>query len=57
MQYRRQDLSRKPKKANIYNKVVWGILFREVFPELRYGLTDEVRQQLRSQLQHALSPE
>lgn len=56
MQYRRQDLSPRPKKANIYNKVVWGILFREVFPELRYGFTDEVRQQLRDQLQTALNP-
>lgn len=56
MQYRRTDLDRRPKKANIYNKVVWGILFREVFPELRYGFTDEVRSQLREQLQGALNP-
>ena len=56
MQYRRQDLSRKPKRVNIYNKVVWGILYHEVFPELRYGLTDEVRQQLHNQLEHALNP-
>ena len=56
MQYRRQDVHPRPKKANIYNKVVWGILYREVFPELRYGFTDEVRQQLRAQLQQALNP-
>ena len=56
MQYRRQDLSRKPKRVNIYNKVVWGILYHEVFPELRYGLTDEVRQQLHNQLEYALNP-
>ncbi len=40
----------------LYNKVVWGVLFRDVFPELRYGFTDEVRQQLRQDLQHALQP-
>lgn len=56
MQYRRTDLDRRPKKANIYNKVVWGILFREVFPELRYGFTDEVRRTMREQLQSALNP-
>lgn len=55
MQYRRQDGSRRRKRGLIYNKVVWPILFREVFPELRYGLTDEVRQQLRQQLEGALN--
>lgn len=40
----------------LYNKVVWGVLFHEVFPELRYGFTDEVRQSLRQQLQSALQP-
>ena len=30
------------------------VFYREVFPELRYGQTDKVRQQLRNQLEHAL---
>ena len=49
----KQRKSRREKYA-LYNKVVWGILFREVFPELRYGFTDEVRQSLRQQLQKSL---
>lgn len=56
MQYRRQDGQKRRKKGLIYNKVVWPILFREVFPELRYGLTDEVRTSLRQQLESALKP-
>lgn len=54
MQYRRQDGTKRRKKGLIYNKVVWPLLFREVFPELRYGLTDEVRQELRDQLKRAV---
>lgn len=42
---------------NLYNKIVWPILYKEVFPELKFGLTDEVRRQIRQQLQHALDPE
>jgi len=33
---------------------VWPIIYKRVFPELKYGLTDEVRQQLREQLKAAL---
>lgn len=40
-------------KANLYNKLVWPIIFRKVFPELRYGLTDEVRNQLYNSLKTA----
>lgn len=42
---------------NLYNKTVWPILYKEVFPELKFGLTDEVRHQIRQQLEHALNPE
>ena len=44
-------------KRNLYNKIVWPILYKEVFPELKYGLTDEVRRQIRQQLEHAFDPE
>lgn len=40
--------------ANLYNKLVWPLIFKHIFPELRYGFTDEVRQQLRSQLSQSL---
>ena len=54
IQYRRKS-GRKGKKK-LYNKIVWPILYKEVFPELKFGLTDEVRQQIRQQLEHALNP-
>ena len=43
-------------RHNLYNKTVWPILYKEVFPELKFGLTDEVRRSIRQQLQHALDP-
>src|SRR5574343_426265 len=46
MQYRtRKDKIAKVKrrKLALYNRVVWGVLYHETFPTIRYGLTDEVR--------------
>lgn len=54
IQYRRK--SGRKGKMKLYNKVVWPLLYNEVFPELKFGLTDEVRQQIRQQLEHALNP-
>lgn len=48
---------RKKGRRVLYNKIVWPILYKEVFPELKFGLTDEVRRTVRQQLEHALSPE
>lgn len=42
-------------KRNLYNRLVWPILYHQVLPELRYGFTDEVRQQIRAQLGQALN--
>lgn len=54
IQYRRK--SGRKGKVKLYNKIVWPILFKEVFPELKYGLTDEVRRTVRQQLEKALNP-
>ena len=54
IQYRRE--SGRKGKMKLYNKVVWPILYKEVYPELKYGLTDEVRSHIRQQLDHALNP-
>ena len=54
MQYRtRRDRIGKHKRQQLalYNRTVWGILYRQVFPQLRYGFTDEIRQQLREELE------
>ena len=57
MQYRtRRDRVGKflHKQLALYNRTVWGILYRQVFPQLRYGFTDEIRQQLREQLEESI---
>ena len=54
IQYRRK--SGRKGKVKLYNKIVWPILFKEVFPELKYGLTDDVRRTVRQQLEKALNP-
>lgn len=37
-------------KLALYNRVVWGVLYHETFPELAYGFTDEVRRQVEDEL-------
>lgn len=59
MAYRlRNDRIAKHKRKNLalYNRVVWGVLYHETFPQLRYGFTDEVRKAIREQLEHSLNP-
>ena len=56
IQYRRKKARRGEGKRNLYNKIVWPILYKEVFPQLKYGLTDEVRRTIRQQLEKALNP-
>lgn len=54
MQYRnRRDRIAKYKRQQLalYNRTIWGVLYRQVFPQLRYGFTDEIRQQLREELE------
>ena len=55
IQYRRPRGTKAKGKANLYNKLVWPILYKHVFPELRYGFTDEVRSQLRNCFSKAVS--
>lgn len=40
----------------IYNRPLWQAVYADVVPELRHGFTDDVRRELRSQLQR-LFPE
>lgn len=35
---------------SLYNRVVWGVMYGEVMPELRYGLTQEIKKQIHNQL-------
>ena len=55
MAYRlRNDRVAKHRRANLalYNRVVWGVLYHETFPELSYGFTDEVRRQVGAELKN-----
>lgn len=59
MAYRqRNDRIAKFKRRNLalYNRVVWGVLYHETFPQLRYGFTDEVRKNIHDQLEKSLNP-
>lgn len=38
----------------LYNRTVWGVLYHETFPELRYGFNDEIRNSIRKELEQAL---
>lgn len=38
----------------LYNRVVWGVLFHETFPELQYGFSNEIKQSIRQELEEAL---
>lgn len=38
----------------LYNRTVWGVLYHETFPELRYGFTKEIRDTIRHELEQAL---
>ena len=54
MSYReRNDRIAKSKRRSIaiYNRVVWGVLYHETFPELQHGFTDEVRKSIRQELE------
>lgn len=45
----RQDMQRR--KISIYNRVIWGVLYGEVLPALRYGFTQDIRKYITQQLQ------
>lgn len=45
------------KNLALYNRVVWGVLYHETFPELRYGFNDEIRRSIRKELEDALKYE
>jgi hypothetical protein len=39
------------RNLSIYNRVVWGVLYGEVLPYLRYGFTQDIRKYITRQLQ------
>lgn len=53
--YRNEQMSLRRNLA-LYNRVIWGVLYNETLPDLRYSFTSEVREKIRTQLE-TLSPE
>ena len=49
IQYRNQDMKTRRKLA-LYNRVIWGVLYHETLSTLRYGLTYEIKQSIREDL-------
>jgi hypothetical protein len=49
IRYRRQYM-RIRRKLALYNRAVWGVLYHETLPTLRYGLTEDLKRQIHEQL-------
>lgn len=41
------------RKLALYNRVIWGVLYNETLPALRYGLTQDIRDSIGAELQAA----
>ena len=48
--YRREYMNQRRKLA-LYNRVIWGTLYNETLPDLKYGLTADIRRQMRKDLE------
>lgn len=61
MQYRLQysGSSKRAKhmraKFAVYNRIVWGVLYKETFPDIQAGFTNEVRAAWRKKMEEALA--
>ncbi len=60
LQYRRaysgntKKMKKKRAKFALYNRVVWGVIYNETFPDICAGFTNEVRQAWRKKVEEAL---
>ena len=36
----------------LYNRVVWGVLYNETFPAIRYGMNEDIRREIINELQN-----
>lgn len=54
MHYKKGMLSRNQDNS-LYNKAIWGVLYRKTMPALRYGLTKDIYNAIKDQLIAATS--
>ena len=52
IRYRKDQMETRSKLA-LYNRVIFGVLYLETMPDLRYELTEEIRMKIGLQLQEA----
>lgn len=52
IRYRKQNMATRRKLA-LYNRVVYGVLYNETMPDLRYGMTAAIRKEITESLQNA----
>ena len=50
IKYRRERMAQRSRLA-LYNRVIWGVLYNETLPDLRYGLTQDIRKGIRAELE------
>ena len=50
IRYRKQDMARRRSLA-LYNRVIWGVLYNETLPDIRYGLTEDIKDGIRAELE------
>ncbi|MFA6831305.1 MAG: hypothetical protein WCR36_03415 [Bacteroidaceae bacterium] len=58
MHYRKgNDRISKHIRSNLalYNRVVWGVLYGDTFPDIEFGLLDSIKSGIREQLKNALN--
>lgn len=53
---RRHDARLKRDGYHLYNRIIFGFLYNQALPTLRYGYTDEVKAKFREQLEEAMAP-
>lgn len=51
--YGKKHMLAERKNLALYNRVVWGVLYNETLPDIKYGLTQDIRDSIRQQLQDA----
>ena len=50
IKYRKQNM-RQRRNLALYNRVIWGVLYNETLPDIRYGLTQDIRDGIKRDLE------
>lgn len=45
----RKDRMYERRNLALYNKVIWGVLYHETLPTLKYGLTEDIKKEIKKQ--------